>query len=258
MIVEYHRPETLEQAQKLLNRSTPRTIPLGGGTMISRPSHDPIAVVDLQSLGLDKIVNDESILKIGSMVRLQSLVDTADLPEGLSQCSRRETNINLRRAVTVGGLLMTSDGRSPLLGCFLALDAKLYWEPGNKFIYLTDWIGKKREKNPGKLVTGIEFTLPEKIIYEDIARSPEDRPIVYVVAASWSTGETRVVVGGTGEYPIVASDGSNNLIDKLFDRHSSTSVLKKSGYDDYQQAVIQTLIEHIAPQKGMFGRKGDQ
>ncbi len=258
MIIEYHRPETLEQAKKLLNRSTPRTIPLGGGTMVSRPSQDPIAVVDLQALGLDKIVNEESILKIGSMVRLQSLIETADLPEGLSQCSRRETNINLRRAATVGGLLMTSDGYSPLLGCFLALDAKIYWEPGNKFTYLAEWIGKNREKNPGKLITGIEFTLPEKIIYEDIARSPEDRPIVYVVAAIWSMGEPRVVVGGTGDYPIVASDGSTNLIDKLFDRRSFASVLKKTGYNDYQQAAIQTLIERIAPKKGMFGRKGDQ
>ncbi len=258
MIIEYHRPETLEQAKKLLNRSTPLTIPLGGGTMVSRSSQDPVAVVDLQSLGLDKIFNDESIIKIGSMVRLQSLVDTAGLPAGLSHCVRRENNINIRRAATVGGLLMTSGGNSPLLGCLLALDARLFWEPGNKSTFLAEWIGKNREKNPGKLITGIEFTLPERISYEDIARSPEDHPDLYVVASTWSTGETRIVVGGTGNYPIVASDGSSNLISKIFDRRAYASLFEKSGYSAYQQAAIQTLIERIAPQKGMPGRKEDQ
>lgn len=258
MIIEYHRPETLEQAKKLLNRTTPMTIPLGGGTMVSRPSQDPVAVVDLQALGLDKIVKDESIIKIGSMVRLQTLVEASELPEGLSQCSLRETNINIRRAATIGGLLMTSGGNSPLLGCFLSLDAKIYWEHGNKFTYLADWIEKKREKKPGKFITGIEFTLPDTILYEDIARSPEDRPIVYVLASTWNTGETRVVVGGTGKFPIIASDGSNNLITKIFDRHAITSLLDKSGYDAYQQAAIQTLIERITPLKGMFGRKAEQ
>jgi CO/xanthine dehydrogenase FAD-binding subunit len=81
MIIEYHRPETMEQAKKLLSRSKPLTIPLGGGTLVSHPSQDPVAVVDLQALGLDKINNDESIIKIGAMVRLQSLVESSILPE---------------------------------------------------------------------------------------------------------------------------------------------------------------------------------
>jgi len=258
MIIEYHRPETMEQAKKLLSRSKPLTIPLGGGTLVSHPSQDPVAVVDLQALGLDKIINDESIIKIGSMVRLQSLVESSILPEGLSHSARRETNINIRRAATIGGLMMTAGGNSPLLGCFLSLDARLYWEPGDKFIYLSEWIGKNREQKPGKLITSIEFTLPERILYEDIARSAEDRPIVYVVASIWKTQETRVVVGGAGKYPVVASDSSNNLFTKFFDRHAISSILDRSGYDAYQQAAIQTLIDRITPHKSMFGRKGDE
>ncbi len=136
MIIEYHRPENLEQAKRLLNRETPLTIPLGGGNVVSRYTDQPIAVVDLQSLGLNKITFDKTTCKIGAMVRLQDLVESSDIPSGLATAARRETNINLRRTATIGGMLMTSDGTSPLLGLLLALDVKVFWEPGNKSIYL--------------------------------------------------------------------------------------------------------------------------
>lgn len=258
MIVEYHRPDTLEQAKKLLDRKTPMTIPLGGGTVVSHPTGEPVAVVDLQSLGLDKIATDSSFVKIGAMVRLQALVDADALPEGLAKAARRESSINIRRAATTGGMLVTSDGRSPLLGCLLVLDARLFWEPGNKSIYLAEWLSKGRQKNPGKLISGLEFNAPEDVIYEDIARSPEDRPVAYVAVARWSTGETRVVIGGVGMLPIVGSVGSKNLINKIFDRHNYAKLMEEAGYDAYQQAAIQTLIERIVPQKSIFSRKGDQ
>jgi CO/xanthine dehydrogenase FAD-binding subunit len=258
MIIEYHRPETLEQAKKLLDRKSPATIPLGGGTNVSQTTEEPVAVVDLQSLGLDGISFEKSTVKIGSMARLQTLVENTSLPVGLSKSARRETNINIRRAATTGGMLVTSDGRSPLLCCLLALDVKIFWEPGKKSLFLTEWLSKDRQKNPGKLITGIEFNTPVDVYYEDIARSPEDRPIVFVAVAKWDTGETRIVIGGAGKSPVVISDGSNNLISQIFDRHNNTSVMEESGYNAYQQAAIQNLIERIVPHKSIFGRKGDQ
>jgi CO/xanthine dehydrogenase FAD-binding subunit len=258
MIIEYHRPESMEQAKKLLERKTPVTIPLGGGTTVSQTTEEPVAVVDLQSLGLDGISFDKSSVKIGSMVRLQTLVENTSLPAGLSKAARRETNINIRRAATTGGMLVTSGGRSPLLGCLLALDVKIFWEPGYKSIFLTEWLSNARQKNPGKLISGIEFNTPVDVDYEDIARSPEDRPIVFVAVAKWNTGETRTVIGGAGNSPIVVSDGSNNLISQIFDRHTNASMLEQAGYNAYQQAAIHTLVERITPHKSIFGRKGEQ
>jgi CO/xanthine dehydrogenase FAD-binding subunit len=55
MILEYHRPQALDQALALLSRETPRTIPLGGGTVISQMAGPGVAVVDLQSLGLNTL-----------------------------------------------------------------------------------------------------------------------------------------------------------------------------------------------------------
>lgn len=35
MILEYHRPKTIDEALALLERDNPRTVPLGGGTTLS-------------------------------------------------------------------------------------------------------------------------------------------------------------------------------------------------------------------------------
>ena len=132
MIIDYHRPASMEQALALLERKDPKSIPLAGGNVISRFHETPVAVIDLQSLGLGGIEISQYSCKIGAMTRLQDLVDSPVIPQGLKKAASRETNINIRRTATVGGVLVTSDGTSPLLGCLLALDAKLSWEPGAK------------------------------------------------------------------------------------------------------------------------------
>ncbi len=80
MIVEYHRPETLQSALVLLSRKYPRTVPLGGGTHLSHYQGDPIAVVDLSKLDLGKIERAGDRLRIGSTATLQSLIDFDGTP----------------------------------------------------------------------------------------------------------------------------------------------------------------------------------
>jgi CO/xanthine dehydrogenase FAD-binding subunit len=256
MIIEYHRPENLEQAKRLLNRESPMTIPLGGGSVVSRYTDRPIAVVDLQSLGLNKITVEKTSCRIGAMVRLQDLVECPNIPEGLAIAARRETNINMRRTATVGGVLMTSDGTSPLLGMLMALDVKIIWESGNKSLFLGEWLLKDRQKNPGKLITSIEFTVPIDTKYEDVARSPEDRPIVYVCTAKWETGDHRIVMGGSGKAPILATEESKNIVSGIVNRLTHTSTKEKSSYTEYQQAAIKTLIDRLFPEKVNNGGKG--
>lgn len=258
MIIEYHRPENLEQAKKLLNRESPLTIPLGGGTLISRSSGTPVAVVDLQSLGLDQITRDNEKKKwhIGAMTRLQDIVECKDLPAGLKKAARRETGINLRRSGTLGGVLITADGKSPLLGCLLALDVKINWEPGKKTIYLGEWLAKSREKRPGKLITEIEFNVPIESDFEDVARSPEDRPIVFVTTAKWETGDTRIVFGGSGKSPILGSSGTKKLFSDVLNKITGSSSQENSEFSEYQHAAIKILIERITKQQSISGGKG--
>jgi CO/xanthine dehydrogenase FAD-binding subunit len=53
MIIEYFRPQSLEETLLLLSRPYPVTVPLGGGVKLSRRIDEQIAVVDLQRLGLN-------------------------------------------------------------------------------------------------------------------------------------------------------------------------------------------------------------
>ena len=66
MIIEYHRPNKLDEALKLLERKQPVTVPLGGGTVLNAPSEEQVAVVDLQDLGLGGIDKAGSTLKVGA------------------------------------------------------------------------------------------------------------------------------------------------------------------------------------------------
>ncbi len=247
MIIEYNRPENLEQARRLLNRNTPVTIPLGGGTIVSRHTEQSIAVVDLQALGLNNISFEEDRCKIGAMVRLQDLVDHSEIPTGLAQAARRETNINLRRVATIGGVLMTSDGSSPLLGCLLALNARLFWESGNKPIPLQEWLINGRTKSPGKLITGIDFEMPVETGYDDISRSPEDKPVVYVIYAKRKESGIRVVYGGSGDLPVLLEDEPRNIVSEILGKISRSDSKEETGFSEYQRSAIKVLIDRLVP-----------
>src|SRR5688500_11245915 len=123
MITTYHRPKTLDEALTLLTR--PDTVPLGGGTLLSRPTADPVEVVDLQSLGLDTIKKNGNNLEIGAMVTLQALLESEQTPEAMKTALKLEAPLNIRNSATVAGTLVACDGRSTFAVSLLALDAKV-------------------------------------------------------------------------------------------------------------------------------------
>ncbi|MCQ3953112.1 MAG: hypothetical protein DPW15_07500 [Chloroflexi bacterium] len=109
MITTYHRPQTLEEALTLLNQ--PDTVPLGGGTLLSRPQTDSVSVVDLQRLGLDSLRASGNELQIGATCPLQSLLESEHTPAALKTAlsaaqhpqrrHRRRDNRRRRRALSL-------------------------------------------------------------------------------------------------------------------------------------------------------------
>jgi len=208
MITEYLRPKTLEDALKLLTVSTAR--PLGGGTVLSHSSSEAFSVVDLQSLGLDKINKSGDILTIGATVSLQTLYESPHPPSALKDAIKLEAPINLRSMGTVAGALVTCDGRSPFATVMLALDAKIEIRTSHiedRTIPLGDLLPLRGELLRGKLITGIEIPMQAKLAFKTVARSPADKPIVCTALAQWPSGRIRLVVGGWGSSPHVAMDG---------------------------------------------------
>jgi len=149
MIIEYHRPATLEAALKLLRRKQPETRPLGGGTLLSAPSTESVAVVDLQALKLNNTSLRGKSLHIGATATLQALLETEGIQPALAAATRHEASYNLRQAATVAGSLVGADGRSPFATAMLALDAQLTLQPKDEVIGYGELLALRAEKLRG-------------------------------------------------------------------------------------------------------------
>lgn len=206
MITQYHRPKTLEEALDLLAR--PGVRPLGGGSVLSRQREADFEVVDLQALGLNRLHKAGEKLTIGATVTLQALLESSAAPEALKTALRLEAPLNLRNTGTVAGALVACDGRSPFAAVMLALEAKVtVVSHQSSVVSLGDLLPLREEALRGKLITQIDIPLNVKLAFEYVARTPADKPIVCAALAQWTSGRTRLVIGGWGSSPAVAMDG---------------------------------------------------
>lgn len=208
MITAYHRPKTLAEALTLL--SQPNTLPLGGGTLLSKPQSDPVEVVDLQSIGLDSIKKSGNNLEIGATVTLQGLLESEHCPAALKSALKLETPLNLRSAATVAGTLVACDGRSTFAMVMLAVDAKIEQTELNNSKTETRLsnIGEFLPLRPRGLITSIIIPLNVKLAFEYVSRTPTDKPLVCAALAQWNSGRTRLALGGYGKSPMLAMDGT--------------------------------------------------
>ncbi len=210
MIIEYQRPQTIEDALRKLARAEPRSFALGGGTYLNRARDEQYAVVDLQALGLEVIKISGNLFHVGATSKLQDLYDFKGLPEDLYKAVQLEASDNLRQMATIAGTLVTSTGRSPMVTVLLAMDANLEiqeLDTAPRLVKLGDWLPLRANSKPGRLITQITIPINIQLAYEYIARSPSDQPIVCAGLAHWKSGRTRLSLGGMGDAPVLAMDG---------------------------------------------------
>jgi CO/xanthine dehydrogenase FAD-binding subunit len=248
MIVEYHRPKTLEETFALLGRPGLPTYPLGGGTFLSRHSSESCAVVDLQDLGLNGIELQGNMLILGATAALQSLCESTELSPELKTVISKELSINLRRMATIAGTLVTADESSPMTTALLALDAHLHWSPGEENVSLGDWLPIRKKWTKGKLIINVSIPVQAKLLYESVSRTPGDRPIVSVAIGKWPSGRTRVAIGGFGSAPLLVMDGPE-IGGAEFAIEIARSHSVKPGHDiEFQLETAKTLVHRLLEQ----------
>ena len=210
MILEYHRPKTIEEALALIGRPSPKTLPLGGGTLLSKPTTDSVEVVDLQALGLDTAKKNGNNLEIGATVTLQQLMENENCPDALKQSIKLEAPLNICNAATVAGTLVSCDGRSTFVTALLALDAKIEQAifDNTKVEYRVSNIGDFLPLRSKNLITKIIFPINTKFAFEFASRTPADKPIVCAALAQWNSVRMRLALGGYGKSPLLAMDGT--------------------------------------------------
>jgi putative selenate reductase FAD-binding subunit len=236
MITSYHRPHTLDEALVLLKR--PNTLPLGGGTLLSRPGQKALEVVDLQDLGLNSITPRGNDLEVGAAATLQTLLESEHCPDALKAALKLEAPLNIRNSATVAGALVTCDGRSTLATSLLALDAKLrFASQESNIVTLGDFLPLRSRG----LITSIVFPLNANIAFEGVARTPADKPIVCAALAQWPSGRTRLAIGGFGKSPSLALDGTSSEGIEIAAGNACHEAADAYGSAEYRMAAAATL-----------------
>jgi carbon-monoxide dehydrogenase medium subunit len=234
---EYLKPTSLDEALALLQRRTPRTAVLAGGTWLNAEApRDVEAVVDIAALGLDKVEWQSSppMLTLGAAVTLQTLVSAlANTPglDVLATTAEAMAAVNIRNRATLGGVIVTADAPSPLVTALIACDAELVIQAvqtaEERTIALTAFLAYREQVlADGVLITAIRMPVPSadtRAAYERVARTPKDYPIVCAVARcamkDGIAGNMRVAMGGVAPTPIRLSNMEFSLEKKPVQEH---------------------------------------
>ena len=201
--MEYHRARSLDEAISLLKEG----VPLAGGTSLIPRRRGLTSVVDLHDAGLGGLEATGAGLVAGSCVTLQSLAELGgSIPPALAHACLLEAGWNLRNVATLGGTLMAADGRSPLVTCLLALGAEVVLEPGGESLELDALLDRRESQRIDRLITQVAIPV-SRLAFEQVARSPADRPIVCVAVAQVTVqgdrSQLRVALGGFGARPLL-------------------------------------------------------
>jgi CO/xanthine dehydrogenase FAD-binding subunit len=240
MITTYHRPQSLDEALTLLTQ--PNRIPLGGGTLLSQSTADPVEVVDLQALRLDSINKSGNNLEIGATVTLQQLLESVHCPEALKSALKLEAPLNIRNTATIAGTLVACDGRSTFATMLLALDAKIDIRYSSADSRVSS-IGEFLPLRPRGLITSITIPLTVKLAFDYVSRTPADKPIVCTAVAQWNSGRTRLAVGGYGRAPMLAMDGTEAEGVETAARNAFHEAADDYGSAEYRMDVAATLAK---------------
>ncbi len=256
MIIEYHRPRTMDEAFRLLSRPEILTLVLAGGTVLTQngvsrrlpwlKDNEAFAVVDIQNLGLNSIFTDGKNMKIGAGVKLDQLQHESGLPDALQEALSHEGTKNIRQAATIAGSLVTTDGRSPLATVLLAMDAEIMISEADgkmETCSIGNWLPLRVEKIKRRIITGLVINHQIKTAYAYSARTPFDRPIVCAAIARWPSGRTRLALGGYGLLPVLVLDGPEPGGLEMAARQAYVSANDDWATGDYRSAVAGELAQ---------------
>jgi CO/xanthine dehydrogenase FAD-binding subunit len=211
-VTEYHRPETIEDALRLLSRPGIKTAPLAGGTLLVGQSDDDLqAVVDLRALGLNTISEQGAQIRFGAMATLQALVDSPvarEMAGGiLAQAARTSAARLIRNAATIGGTLVAGPAANADLSVALAaLDGRARLVGQTERVVPAETVFETCR--PGELLVEVIIERPPaqaEGAFVRVARAPDDVALVYAAAflliEQGACQQARIAVGGVGMAP---------------------------------------------------------
>jgi aerobic carbon-monoxide dehydrogenase medium subunit len=214
--LEYARPESVEEAVKLLAREDARAL-AGGQSLVNVMKTrvaSPELVVDLNRIdGLRGIRAVDGGLEIGAMTTYAAIVDSTEIAAArpiLADVARTIADVQVRNRGTIGGNLCSNDPTNhfPPLAAALGAELTITGPDGDRTVgaeeffegvYLT-------AVHPGELLTSVR--IPAKGDARDgwasVTLGKEGTGIVNI-AATVSGGTARIAIGCVAATPVVVT-----------------------------------------------------
>ena len=243
-VVGYHRPESLEEALSLLNRVSPRSVVLAGGTSLNAAElPEPVEMIDLQAIGLDGIRTDGMVVEIGAMVRLFELTAHQAVPELVRLLARREAPSTLRNVATIGGTIATGDPDSELLAGCLVYEGQVTVARAGGVVENVALAGllNDRSKLEGSIITALRIDADGIGAAERTGRTPSDSSIVAAIGRRAPTGCIRLALTGMASTPILVEPAEVAALNPPGDFRGSS---------EYRLHLARTLTRRVIQQLG--------
>lgn len=137
-LIKIFKPNTLDEAKKLLNSEKSVNILAGGTDLIidiRKNKKTPNSLIDIGNIDELKNINEEeSIISIGSMVTFSELYESKIIRRNfraLYECSKTMGSPQIRNAATIGGNVANGASAADSIPCLMSLNSKVIIESIN-------------------------------------------------------------------------------------------------------------------------------
>lgn len=250
---KYLKASSLEEAYEVLTKNKNNAI-LGGTAYMKMGNRHLNTVVDLSSLNLDFIIEDEEKIEIGAMTTLRSIEVSGVLKEnfhGIVALSVKDiVGVQLRNIATVGATVFSKYGFSDFIPALLALDARVVLFKRGE-VSLDEFLQSDREQDILEKIVIRKKAL--RASFQTIRRSKSDYAVLNVVVSK-DNGNVRIVVGARPGRAVLAKNAMKILKDQeLTDKniHSACEAaaeelifgdnMRASG--EYRKAVCKVMLK---------------
>lgn len=239
-IVQYHRPQGIDEAVELLNRPEINSVVIAGGTGVSSAKlPDGTEVVDIQTAVASGLEMDGERLVMGAMTRLQDIVDSPLAPELIKDLAKREGPSTFRNAATIGGTIGAADPESGLLAGLLVHGAEptVATPDGTRSVPLEDHLATPLT---GAIITSVSIAVDGEGAFAHTGRTPADTPIV-AAAGRVVAGGFRIALTGVAATPVLVDLDDLSSLDPPGDFRGSPG---------YRRALATTLTKRVVVRLG--------
>lgn len=234
----YHRPESVEDALGLLAAIGDEAKILGGGQslvpMLNLRLARPEALVDINEIGLDSIDVENDIVRLGTLVRHQTLehdpIIAAEAPL-LAVAAPLIGHPPIRVRGTLGGSIAHADAAAELPAVIVALDAVIHVRSASASRRIT-----ASEFFHGPFMTALDddemivgIDVPRhgtyRCAYEEFAIRAGDFALVGATVAiklggDGTVDDARIALSGAGSVPVRAGEAEQALLGTRLDPSS--------------------------------------